>query len=115
MPRRKRENADERWRKARLRHLQLYSECYICEDPSNLHVHHLRYSGQRGFRERPGDLVTLCKFHHMEFHDTYGRRLGKEGAVLTIKYVKEKRDELNGLTEENPHLWRSWLRAESQD
>lgn len=62
------------WLKMRAVHLKTYPECRVCGrvDKSN-HVHHLRYRGQRGVDEQPGDLVTLCADDHNAFHKKFGR------------------------------------------
>lgn len=57
----------------RKNHLATYPECRACGDPEHVVVHHLRYRGKRGRSELPGDLVTLCKWHHDDLH----RRLGR--------------------------------------
>lgn len=68
-------------------HLMTYPECRICGlvDPSN-HVHHLRYRGEKGVDEKPGDLVTLCQFHHEDLH----RQKNTAGGALvrhTLDYI----------------------------
>lgn len=77
-------------------HLALYPECRICEDPEDVHVHHLRYRGPRGLSEKPGDLVTLCAFHHNDFHRIYGTAGRHKGSLVvnTISYIAEKRTEI---------------------
>jgi hypothetical protein len=80
----------------RANHLALYPECRICEDPNDVAVHHLRYRGKRGVDEKPGDLVTLCRFHHDEFHRIYGTAGRHRGSLVqkTIRYIAEKRAEI---------------------
>ena len=63
------------WIATRANHLDVFPECRVCGviTPSN-HVHHLRYRGQRGTSERPGDLVTLCPEDHNALHAALGQR-----------------------------------------
>lgn len=84
------------WKSTRKNHLLLYPECRICEDSNDVHVHHLRYRGKRGSSELPGDLVTLCAFHHDEFHRIYGRAGKHKGSLVknTLEYIALKRAEL---------------------
>jgi hypothetical protein len=46
--------------------------------------------------EKPGDLVTLCRFHHDEFHRIYGTTGHHRGSLAdnTIRYIAEKRAEI---------------------
>ena len=83
------------WKKMRSNHLALYPECRICEDPNDVHVHHLRYRGKKGVDEKPGDLVTLCSFHHNDFHRIYGQAGNHKGSLVdnTIAYIAERRAE----------------------
>lgn len=60
------------WKSMRKRHLALYPECRICADQDDVVVHHVRYRGSRGLSERPGDLLTLCRFHHDQLHKNLG-------------------------------------------
>lgn len=60
------------WRKMKGWHLALYPECRACGTEERVVVHHVRYRGQRGRSERPGDLLTLCAACHDDLH----RRLG---------------------------------------
>lgn len=60
------------WKTMRECHLRTYPECRICEDPENVVVHHLCYRGPRGESEHPGDLVTLCTWHHDRLHALLG-------------------------------------------
>src|SRR5262249_32313579 len=41
-------------------------QCQSCGSEYNLQAHHLSYS--RIFRERPNDLVTLCRTCHQNLH-----------------------------------------------
>lgn len=93
------------WRRMRANHLALYPECRICEDINDVHVHHLRYRGPRGLSELPGDLVTLCSFHHNDFHKKFGTAGRHEGSLVknTIAYVTAMR--LECLQEEQAALW----------
>jgi hypothetical protein len=45
--------------------------------------------------EKPGDLVTLCRFHHDDFHRLYGTAGRHKGSLVdnTIAYIEEKRAE----------------------
>lgn len=92
MPR-KRTQRNPRWKCMRESHLKTYPECRVCEDTADVVVHHLRYRGRRGHSEQPGDLVTMCRFHHDDFH---GQWLGRRGTGVqaTIDYITEKRHEL---------------------
>lgn len=56
----------------RTQHLMTYPECRVCEDDREVVVHHLRYRGQRGVSEQPGDLITLCTVHHDALHRIVG-------------------------------------------
>lgn len=83
------------WKIMRIEHLRVYPECRVCydENPSN-HVHHLRYrgsvaNGNAGTFERPGDLVTLCKFHHDALHAQH-KKQGGDLAKFTIEYIKKE-------------------------
>jgi 5-methylcytosine-specific restriction endonuclease McrA len=60
------------WRNTRACHLLTYPECRACGTRDDVVVHHLRYRGKRGESEKPGDLMTLCKMHHDEYHRIYG-------------------------------------------
>lgn len=83
------------WRELRRNHLRTYPECRICEDTENPVVHHLRYRGPRGKAEKAGDLVTLCTFHHDEFHRIYGTAGRHKGSLVnnTLEYIALKRAE----------------------
>ncbi len=81
--------AQAAWRKMRANHLAVYPECRICGDTENVVVHHLRYRGKRGESEKPGDLMTLCAFHHDRYHQRVGR--GKTTPASTLAYVQEER------------------------
>lgn len=77
------------WRQLRKEHLMVYPECRVCGSTQRQVVHHLRYRpGGYGNSERPGDLVTLCEFHHNDFH----KRLGRSGTGVqeTIQYIKRE-------------------------
>lgn len=78
-----------RWRKMRAAHLALYPECRICGeiDKSN-HVHHLVYRGKRGLLEKPGDVVTLCEFHHNKLHKYHKR--GTNLNDFTLSFIAEE-------------------------
>lgn len=89
---RKRSGHNRAWRIMRRAHLDIYPECRVCGDTDDPVAHHLRYRGKRGESERPGDLVTLCRWHHDDFHRTLGRR--GTGVEATIDYIGEKRAEL---------------------
>lgn len=41
--------------------------CQLCNSDSNLNVHHRTY--ERLKRERPSDLIVLCRDCHAKFHD----------------------------------------------
>lgn len=73
------------WDRMRQNHLEVYPECRVCGVTERVVVHHLRYRGQRGKSEQPGDLMTLCSFHHDDLH----RRHGKNGSLVefTLAYV----------------------------
>lgn len=94
------------WMRMRRNHLILYPECRICEDIERPHVHHIRYRGSRGRSEMPGDLVTLCEFHHNEFHRLYGTAGRHKGSLIqnTIDYIAEKRTECNAELNALQHL-----------
>lgn len=62
------------WKKMRATHLLTYPECRACGTRENVIVHHLRYRGKRGESELPGDLMTLCAFHHDEYHHLHKLR-----------------------------------------
>jgi len=81
------------WIKMRAVHLMTYPECRICERTEDAVVHHLRYRGPRGRSEKPGDLVTMCRRHHDEFHRRYGRAREIRGDLvnLTLEFIQEKR------------------------
>ncbi len=59
------------WLKMRRNHLLTYPECRGCGTRDKVIVHHIRYRGKRGESEMPGDLMTLCAFHHDEYHHLY--------------------------------------------
>lgn len=62
------------WQRMRATHLLTYPECRACGTRDNVVVHHIRYRGKRGTKEQPGDLMTLCKTHHDEYHALYGTK-----------------------------------------
>ena len=51
------------WGTMRDEHLLTYPECRVCESSYEQRVVHVRYRGEKGVSERPGDLVTLCVTH----------------------------------------------------
>ena len=61
------------WQRTRAVHLAVYPECRVCGTEDDVVVHHLRYRGRRGESERPGDLMTLCRWHHDDLHRRYKR------------------------------------------
>ncbi len=74
------------WQRTRKNHLATFPLCAVCEDDSDLVVHHLRYRGKRGESEISGDLVTLCRWHHDDLHHKH--RLAKGSLVrFTIDYI----------------------------
>lgn len=79
------------WRKMRENHLLTYPACAICEDAKKVHVHHLRYRGPRGKSEIPGDLVTLCVFHHADLHRSL--KPAATSVQGTIDYIARARAE----------------------
>ena len=99
----KQKSTFQKWRLLRADHLRLYPECRICDivNKSN-HVHHLKYRGKKGESEKPGDLVTLCKDHHNELHQTIGNRKLYE---YTLQFIEEKTLELSYKYQEE-NLWR---------
>lgn len=56
------------WQTTRKCHLTTYPTCAICGTTERVVVHHLRYRGKRGHSEKPGDLMTLCEYHHDQLH-----------------------------------------------
>lgn len=73
------------WQKMRDTHLLTYPECRGCGTLDDVVVHHLRYRGKRGQSERPGDLMTLCRTHHDDYH----RRYKLEGLIAnSLAYVE---------------------------
>lgn len=56
------------WKRMRVVHLMTYPECRACGTRDEVVVHHIRYRGKRGESEQPGDLMTLCRFHHDDYH-----------------------------------------------
>lgn len=62
------------WARMRKTHLLTYPECRACGTRDDVVVHHLRYRGPRGASELPGDLMTLCRVHHDDYHRSYGNR-----------------------------------------
>jgi 5-methylcytosine-specific restriction endonuclease McrA len=77
------------WARTRRTHLMTYPECRACGTEDDVVVHHLRYkSGGRGTYERPGDLVTMCRSCHDDFHRHYP---GSKGGLVepTINYCKQ--------------------------
>lgn len=78
------------WHQLRKNHLPTYPTCAVCDDPEDPCVHHLRYRGKRGLSEVPGDLITLCRFHHDDLHRWIKKH--RKGLIVgTIEYVAEKR------------------------
>jgi hypothetical protein len=77
----------DKWAAMRNNHLATYPDCYVCGSSKRVHVHHLRYRGQRGESEIPGDLMTLCAYHHNDLH---GHFTGKwsELASFTMEYIR---------------------------
>jgi 5-methylcytosine-specific restriction endonuclease McrA len=90
------------WLTMRANHLALYPECRICEDVEDVVVHHLRYRGKKGVDEQPGDLVTLCRFHHDGFHRIYGTAGRHRGSLVrnTLEYIKVARAEVEAIEAE---------------
>lgn len=76
------------WTEMRHNHLAVYPECRVCGATDAVVVHHLRYRGKRGESERPGDLITLCEFHHNELHRVVGSGPLVEG---TLNFLRLRR------------------------
>ena len=96
IPRSKRNTKQSPWRKLRAQHLRVYPECRICSDTSaSNHVHHLRYRGRKGIDEQPGDLITLCQFHHNELHREVNFRKGGKLVQGTLDFIEAKSVELS--------------------
>lgn len=79
---------NKNWRSMRANHLLTFPECRACGSEEGVVVHHLRYRGKRGVSEKPGDLVTMCRDCHDEFH----RSLGRSGTSVeaTIAFCRER-------------------------
>lgn len=87
-PTRSRYLNSEAWQRTRKCHLLTYPECRACGTTEDVVVHHLRYRGKLGVAERPGDLMTLCRTHHTDFHKTFGKR---DLIANTLRYVEQVR------------------------
>lgn len=61
------------WKSQRFKFLKVNPNCHICGSAQAPEVHHISY--ENVFCSVPsesGDIVTLCRIHHQEFHDKYG-------------------------------------------
>lgn len=67
---------------------QIEAPACLSNTAEDVVVHHLRYRGKLGEAERPGDLMTLCRTHHDDFHATYNRR---DLIANTLRYVEQVR------------------------
>ena len=65
------------------------NKCTVCESSRKLEVHHITYD--RLFMEEPGDLIVLCKFHHLEAHGIKKKKKRKF-------WPKKKKNKKPGLT-----------------
>ena len=45
-------------------------KCAICSSSEHIQLHHLKY-GNFG-EEKDVNLLALCRFHHLDFHEQYG-------------------------------------------
>jgi hypothetical protein len=45
--------------------------CKICGSRLDIELHHIYYPKKRG-AELDHDLVPLCRWHHLDFHEKYG-------------------------------------------
>lgn len=75
------------WTIMRNQHLLVYPECRACGSTTRPVVHHLRYRGKRGESERPGDLVTLCAYHHDQLHFQHGSTPSVEQSLAYIRLI----------------------------
>lgn len=76
------------WTLLRKQHLLVYPECRACGTTTRVVVHHLRYRGKRGESEQPGDLVTLCAYHHDQLHAQHGRTPAVEKSLEYIRLIQ---------------------------
>jgi len=67
-----------------------YPECRACGTREDVVVHHLRYRGKRGESEKPGDLMTLCAYHHNEYHRLHGMVGLVENSIAYVEYVAQQ-------------------------
>lgn len=87
MPKATRYKPNPAWKKMRATHLLTYPECRACGTRDDVIVHHLRYRGKRGESELPGDLMTLCRTHHNEYHRLYKLRGLVENSITYAEQV----------------------------
>jgi len=72
----------------------LTDHCVVCLSMDRLHVHHIRYRGQRGLAERPEDCVVLCSDCHGELHER-----SMDGHDAFIEFREDRRHELSTPTD----------------
>jgi len=89
--------ASEHWQRLRKAILRLQPLCSNCSRDTHLNVHHLSY--QRLWRERPDDLIVLCRACHRVAHQItslHTERLFLDAARFNrAERVAARRDQLN--------------------
>ena len=98
---------DAAWFKLRRRHLAIYPECRACDSLADPCVHHLTYrGGKRGEKERPGDVMTLCRGCHDDLHRDFAQTgeapRSKRLHHFTIEWVETRQAQIAAI--ENPAM-----------
>lgn len=78
--------------------------CVVCGIPYGLDVHHVESFGAHG-DDDPSKMVTLCRYHHMKWHD------GDEGVRRAVREYLEKVNNPEWLTGYSPALLIDWGRV----
>ncbi len=75
------------WQEVRTEKLERHSCCQFCKSFSKLNIHHRNYKCL--WKEKPGQLVTLCSSCHSLWHWQYGNKKMKHKLTLRIRRLIE--------------------------
>lgn len=83
--------ASPEWKRKRDERRLIDGKCAVCGSPMDLNVHHLTYKNVP--HEKTTDLITLCRFHHMEIESKKGQpwydSFDTLNHMLIAQFIKE--------------------------